>query len=48
MGEPFRGHWALIVGLGGLLAIMAVAGLGALRVLKNVRAKDETIRDPIL
>lgn len=48
MGERFRGHLALIVGLGGLLAIMAVAGAGALRVLQNVRAKDEMIRRQFL
>jgi signal transduction histidine kinase len=48
VGERFRGHWALIVGLGGLLAIMAVAGVGALRVLENVRGKDETIRRQFL
>jgi signal transduction histidine kinase len=48
VGERFRGHVALIVGLGGLLAIMAVAGVGALRVLQNVRGKDETIRRQFL
>src|ERR1700722_17166257 len=48
VGQRFRGHWALIVGLGGLLAIMAIAGIAALRVLQNVRAKDETIRSQFL
>ncbi len=48
MGERFRSRSALIVGLGSLLAIMAVAGVGALRVLENVRSKDEIIRSQFL
>ena len=44
MGERFSSRSALIIGLGSLLAIMALAGVGALRVLENVRAKDEMIR----
>ncbi len=48
MGERFRGRSALIVGLGSLLAIMAVAGIGALRVLENVRSRDEQIRRQFL
>lgn len=38
----------LIAGLGSLLAIMALAGVGALRVLVNVRAKDDAIRREFL
>src|SRR5271169_22123 len=48
VGERFRGHSALILGLGSLLAIMAVAGIGALRVLENVRNRDEQIRRQFL
>ncbi len=48
MGERVRSRSALIVGLGSLLAIMAVAGAGALRVLANVRVKDEMIRSKFL
>ena len=48
MGERIRSRSALIVGLGSLLAIMAVAGLGALRVLENVRNRDEIIRRQFL
>ena len=48
MGERFRDHLALIVGLGGLLTILALAGAGALRVLQNVRGKDEMIRGQFL
>ena len=48
MGERFSSRSALIIGLGSLLAIMAVAGVGALRVLENVRAKDEMIRRQFL
>lgn len=48
MGERIRDHLALIVGLGGLLTILAVAGAGALRVLHNVRGKDEMIRRQFL
>jgi len=44
----FRSRSALIVGLGSLLAIMAVAGLSALRVLQDVRGKDDTIRRQFL
>ena len=43
-----RGRSALIVGLGSLLAIMAVAGVGALRVLERVRNRDEAIRRQFL
>lgn len=48
MGDRFRSRSALILGLGSLLAIMAVAGVGALRVLANVRVKDELIRNKFL
>jgi signal transduction histidine kinase len=48
VGERFRGRSALIAGLGSLLAIMAVAGVGALRVLENVRSRDEQIRRQFL
>ncbi len=48
MRERFRSRSALIVGLGSLLAIMAIAGIGALRVLENVRSRDETIRRQFL
>jgi signal transduction histidine kinase len=48
VGERFRSRSALIVGLGSLLAIMAVAGIGGLRVLENVRGKDEAIRRQFL
>ena len=48
MGERFRTRSAVIIGLGSLLAIMALAGAGALRVLQNVRAKDEMIRRQFL
>lgn len=48
VGERFRTRSAVIIGLGSLLAIMALAGAGALRVLENVRSKDETIRRQFL
>jgi signal transduction histidine kinase len=48
VGERFRGRSALIIGLGSLLAIMAMAGIGALRVLEHVRSRDETIRRQFL
>jgi signal transduction histidine kinase len=39
---------ALIVGFGGLLAIMALAGLDALRVLQDIRKEDDRIRSQFL
>jgi signal transduction histidine kinase len=48
VGERLRGRSALIVGLGSLLAIMALAGLAALRVLEHVRGSDEQIRRQFL
>ena len=47
-GQRISSRLALIVGLGSLLAIMAVAGIGALRVLENVRSRDEQIRRQFL
>ena len=48
MGKRLSSRSALIVGLGSLLAIMAGAGVSALHVLENVRAKDESIRRQFL
>lgn len=48
MGDRLRGRSALIAGLGSLLAIMALAGIGALRVLEHVRSRDEQIRRQFL
>src|ERR1051326_544348 len=39
---------ALIVGFGGLLAIIAVAGFDALRVLRKIRADGDEIRQEFL
>ncbi len=38
---------ALVVGFGGLLLIMALAGIDALRVLQQFRRSDEQIRTPL-
>src|SRR5579863_8527052 len=43
-GVFFRSRIALAVGFGGLLSIMALAGIDALRVLGNFRRSDEQIR----
>jgi signal transduction histidine kinase len=40
----FRSRVALAVGFGGLLSIMALAGIDALRVLRQFRRSDEQIR----
>lgn len=40
----FRSRIALAVGFGGLLSIMALAGIDALRVLSHFRQRDEQIR----
>src|ERR1700721_1260402 len=40
----FRSRFALAVGFGGLLAIMALAGVDALNVLHQFRRKDDQIR----
>jgi signal transduction histidine kinase len=40
----FRSRIALVVGFGGLLSIMALAGIDALRVLGHFRRSDEQIR----
>src|ERR1700722_4311224 len=40
----FRSRFALAVGFGGLLAIMALAGIDALNVLHQFRRKDDQIR----
>src|SRR5579871_5909926 len=42
--EWFSSRWALMVGFGGLLAIMAMAGIDAQRVLRQVRRRDDQIR----
>jgi signal transduction histidine kinase len=40
----FRSRFALAVGFGGLLSIMALAGIDALRVLQQFRRSDDQIR----
>src|SRR5579863_1937513 len=40
----FRSRFALAVGFGGLLLIMALAGIDALRVLQQFRRSDDEIR----
>jgi signal transduction histidine kinase len=40
----FRSRIALAIGFGGLLSIMALAGIDALRVLRHFRGSDEAIR----
>src|SRR5271166_6415999 len=40
----FRSRFALAVGFGGLLSIMALAGIDALRVLRQFRRSDDQIR----
>ena len=52
-GEPrservFRSRFALAIGFGGLLSIMALAGIDALRVLQQFRRSDEEIRSRYL
>ncbi|HYL36465.1 MAG TPA: ATP-binding protein [Bryobacteraceae bacterium] len=44
----FGSRVALVVGFGGLLTIMALAGLDALRVLQDVRKDDDRIRSQFL
>jgi signal transduction histidine kinase len=40
----FRSRFVLAIGFGGLLSIMALAGIDALRVLQQFRASDDQIR----
>ena len=40
----FSSRLALLIGFGGLLLIMALAGVDALRVLQQFRRSDELIR----
>ena len=44
----FGSRVALVVGFGGLLTVMALAGLDALRVLQDVRKNDDRIRSQFL
>jgi signal transduction histidine kinase len=45
---PLNSRLALILGFGGILAIMSLAGLDALRVLHDVRVDDDRIRRQFL
>jgi signal transduction histidine kinase len=45
---PLNSRLALMVGFGGILAIMSLAGLDALRVLRDVRVDDDRIRRQFL
>src|SRR5271156_5617048 len=45
---PLNSRLALILGFGGILAIMTLAGLDALRVLHDVRVDDDRIRRQFL
>ena len=45
---PFNNRLALVAGFGSILAIMTLAGLDALRVLTDVRQKDDRIRRQFL
>jgi signal transduction histidine kinase len=45
---PFNNRLALLAGFGSILAIMTLAGLDALRVLTDVRQKDDRIRRQFL
>jgi signal transduction histidine kinase len=45
---PFNSRLALVAGFGSILVIMTVAGLDALRVLRDVRRNDDRIRRQFL
>ncbi|HXJ38874.1 MAG TPA: histidine kinase [Bryobacteraceae bacterium] len=47
-GSKFSGRLVLIVGFGSLLAIMALSGIDALRVLRQFRQRDDQIRRQFL
>ncbi|HLK18703.1 MAG TPA: ATP-binding protein [Bryobacteraceae bacterium] len=46
--SPFNNRVALVAGFGSILVIMTLAGLDALRVLSDVRQKDDRIRRQFL
>jgi hypothetical protein len=45
---PFSSRLALVAGFGSILVIMTLAGLDALRVLRDVRGNDDSIRRQFL